>query len=350
MKSRNSNRWRGLAALAVVALVAAACGGGDTASPAPSPAPAPAPAPEVDELGGFPERPITVIVPYGAGGTVDITARILAQYIEPYLGTTMVVQNVTGAGGSIGFNEVFLADPDGYTLALSATPMVQHAYLLDVEYDYSSFEAVAMLTVDPNVLVTRPGSSADVATVAELIAASNANPGSLVMGVGGHWASHDIARAAFELETGATFGRVVLEGGAGVVAAMLGNQIPLGFNYIGEFASQFEAGELKVLAVAADERSPFLPDTPTLKEQGVNLSIGVWRGIVAPKGTPEAILRRLEEAILATTQDPAWQQAMTGALIAPVVLGRDAFAEVLRDSDAQALAVTDRLRKEGFTQ
>jgi len=296
----------------------------------------------------YPNRPIELIVSYDAGGTVDLTARILAKHAEKYLGQRIIVVNRPGGGGSVGFTAGAFARPDGYTLTMGATPLVQHKYLLPgVPYDYSSFEPVFMVTFDPNMLVVRPGSLADM-PVPDLIQYARDNPRQILMGVGGHWASHDIARAALELETGAQFQKVVLSGGAGVVAALLGDHVHAGFNYIGEFGAHLATGSLKVLAVAAEERSPFVPDVPTFRELGFDVVMGVWRAVLAPKGTPQSVIQTLYEAFMKTAQDPEFIAEMERAQIPLVIRGPEELRRIMEEDDVKYRLIAERLQAEGL--
>lgn len=302
----------------------------------------------------FAGKTVSLICPWGAGGSVDLSGRILAKYAEKYLGCTIVVENITGGSGSVGYTEALKRGNDGLTLAIAASPLVTHTYLLEgVTYDYDSFEPIIMTTKEPNMIVVKAGSKFDIPAV-EFLKYAKENPGKVLMGVGGHWASHDVARAALQLESGIQFKKVAFDGGSEVVANILGGHVDCGFNYYGEFKSQVDAGEFVVLAGTGDTRHPYLPDVPTLNElskefgEEWNLStIGSWKGIAAPKGTPQEVLDALRNAFYQASQDNEFKAAMEEAGLPYLVYDWEKFGKLMADDSAFAKNITAKLKEEG---
>jgi tripartite-type tricarboxylate transporter receptor subunit TctC len=345
-----SRAVRGMVAAVAVGLVLAACSSETDETPA---APEPTPpttdqADTVEEI-AFPERPITIVVPYGAGGGVDITARILASNLGLYLGQNVVVQNLTGGGGAIGFSAVANAEPDGYTLLLGATPLVHHEYLRADEVDYrrDSYEYIYNLTDVPhNLVVTCAIAEEFGGDALAYLESLRADPGGQIMGVGGQWATMDVSRAILENTANVKFTRVVYAGGGPTILAMLAGDVDAAMLYADEAGEQVRAGELCPLAVAGDTRltAEGFENVPTFVELGLDVQAGTWRGILAPAGTPEEILAKLERAIGSTIVDPVYVQAMTEAGIPILPSDRAAFPDLLdRDHAASQTAASTLL-------
>lgn len=347
MMNSRSTAARGMIAAVAAGLVLAACSSETSETPA-------APEPTTDQMDtvddiAFPERPITIVVPYGAGGGVDITARILASNLGLYLGQNVIVQNLTGGGGAIGFSAVANAEPDGYTLLLGATPLVHHEYLRADEVDYrrESYEYVYNLTDVPHNLVAR----CDIAEEFDgdalaYLESLRAEPEGQVMGVGGQWATMDVSRAILENTAGVKFTRVVYPGGGPTILAMLAGDVDAAMLYADEAGEQVRAGELCPLAVAGSTRltAEGFEDVPTFLELGLDVQTGTWRGILAPAGTPEEILAKIEAAIGLTIVDPVYVQAMTEAGIPIIPSDRSEFPNLLdRDHAASQTAASSLL-------
>ncbi|MCJ7772093.1 MAG: tripartite tricarboxylate transporter substrate binding protein, partial [Desulfobacterales bacterium] len=295
----------------------------------------------------YPQKAIEIIVPWGAGGGVDVTTRVFAKHFNKYIDQTMVVLNVTGGGGSVGLTQAFKSKPDGYTLTMAASPLTLHKYTIQgVQYDYSSFEPIGMLTFDPVMFIVKTGSEFDM-SFKDFMKYAEENPGKVLYGIAGHWASHDFARAQFELATGLTFQKVFMDtGGALTVVTLLGGHIDICTAYIAEAKSHLDEGTLKVIAVAANERSQFAPDVPTLKELGIDLVAGTWRGILAPKGTPEDVLKVLRDAFKKTTEDPEFLADFEKAGNIPLILEADEFGKLMEEEDIIVQPIIEKIKAE----
>ncbi|MBW2147495.1 MAG: tripartite tricarboxylate transporter substrate binding protein [Deltaproteobacteria bacterium] len=253
----------------------------------------------------YPVKPVQLIVPYSPGGSLDRTARIIAKHAEKYLGQKVVVVNRTGASGSVGFTAIAQAKPDGYVLGMGATPLIQHHLLLEgVTYTYKSFTPVVMCSYDNNTFTVKAGSPID-KPWKEFLAYMKAHPNEIPIGLGGHWSSLDLARAAFELATGTSFRRVQFKGGAKAVASVLGGHTMATTAYQDEIYDHVKLGKLRILTFMSEKRMANFPDVPTMKELGYDVVMGVWRGVIAPNGLPDDVKKKVIEAFDKTIKDPA---------------------------------------------
>ncbi|HEX7125622.1 MAG TPA: tripartite tricarboxylate transporter substrate binding protein [Thermodesulfobacteriota bacterium] len=261
----------------------------------------------------YPAKPVEIIVPYSAGGGVDLTARILAEHAKAHLGQPMVVVNRTGGGGAVGFTAGAQARPDGYTLTMMTNAALSDEFLVKgARYNYRSFTPLLQVAFDPAVLVVKKGGPYDLPLEGFLDAARK-NPGQIRIGAGGNWSAQDITRALLEREAGVRFARVPFPGGAPAVTALIGGHIDAAVAYISEFKGHYDAGTVRPIAVTGEARSPFLPNVPTFAELGVPLPVGVWRIVAAPAGTPPEVVRTLEAALLKGVNEPAAREAFRKA-------------------------------------
>lgn len=260
-------------------------------------------------LAEYPEKPIEVIVGFDAGGGTDVMARTAAPFIEKYLGegASLVVKNVPGASGQIGITETAAADPDGYTLGTFNLPgMMARTIDRESAYDVDSFTYLANVVNDPNVIVTSQKGGLD--TLEKLIEEAKANPGAVTVGMSSLGGDDHFMLIKLQELTGAEFTIVPFSGSAPARTALMGGHVAMGILNISEVAEFQE--ELNVLGVAQAERSPFAPDLPTFKEQGLELLNGSMRGFVAPAGLPEDVEARLLEAFGQLAGDQEFLDAM----------------------------------------
>jgi tripartite-type tricarboxylate transporter receptor subunit TctC len=297
-------------AVAVLAVTAAACSSPATqpAQPA-APATAAAPAKKIN----YPEngKAITIIVPFAAGGSTDIGARLLATGMEKALGVPVQVENKGGAGSQTGLTEIARAKPDGYTLGFANLPTANLVYT-DPErkavFSAKDFQPIGVQVVDPSAI----GVKADgpYKTLKDLIDASKAQPEKVKFGSDGPMT--DDALGIFQLEkaTGAKFANVGFDGSAPNLAAVMGNHIDGSFGHVGDFVGPSKAGQIRVLAVADTQRSPFFPDVPTLQEAGYNIVNSSTRTLVAPAGVSKEIVDILSAAMKKAMDEPEHKQKM----------------------------------------
>ncbi|AMG21837.2 MULTISPECIES: Bug family tripartite tricarboxylate transporter substrate binding protein [Bordetella] len=254
----------------------------------------------------YPARPITLIVPYGPGGTNDILARAIANKISPTLGQTVVVNNRPGAGGNIGAQQVATAEPDGYTLLLASSGVfaVNKWLYRSLRYDPAqAFAPVILAGSVPNVLIV--DTEVPAKTLPELVkyaksAQPSLNYASMGTGTSGH-----LCAELFKAQAGIEAEHIAYPGSAAALTALLGHQVQLMCDNLPTALPQIKAGRARALAVSSAERAPLLPDTPTVAESGFpGFDATAWFGIAAPAGTPAPIVERLNKEINAALQAP----------------------------------------------
>jgi len=255
----------------------------------------------------YPSRPITLVVPFPPGGSVDIMARQYSEPLARVLGVPIVVENRAGAGGSVGAQYVARAKPDGYTLVVSsqsshlANPLTQPKIGYDPVKD---FENIAILGRQPNALVVH--SSLPFKTFAEFVDYAKKNPGKLNYGSGGVGSMGQLNVEMFKAATGAYTTHIPYRGGTPLITAVLGNEVQFILDNLVIMLPHIQSGKVRALAVAADQRLPQLPDVPTLAEVGYpQLNLTSWTGLAAPAGTPEAVVQTLYKAVRQVATSPA---------------------------------------------
>jgi len=254
----------------------------------------------------YPSRPITVVVPFPAGGPVDTLARFLVERMRASLGQPLVIENISGAGGSIGVGRVARAAPDGYTLIIGITSThVFNGAMYSLQYDVlNDFEPVALVTDSSQLIVGKK--DLPPSDLHELIAWLKANPDKANAGTAGAGSPHHIFGVLFQNATGTRFQFAHYRGGAPAMQDLVAGQIDLAIADQVTSLPQIRAGNIKVYAYTGKSRLPTLPDLPTAEEAGVpGFHTSVWNGIWAPKGTPKAITASLNAAVVDALADPA---------------------------------------------
>lgn len=245
----------------------------------------------IAQADAYPERPITMIVPFPAGGITDTLGRATATQLGDALGVNVVVTNKQGGAGTIGMAQIAKSRPDGYTIAVvPAAPLVSQPNLRRLPYDAGSFDYVCQIFNSPMVLAVKPGS--DFHSLDEVISYSRQHPGELTYGVPGMGSLPHLAMEQLQQEFDMTLRAVPFTGDAPGVTALMGGHIDL-YLATGTVVSD---KELDAVAAFADGRIDGLPDLPTAREQGYDISVGIWGGVIAPKGLDDAKRERLAEA------------------------------------------------------
>ncbi|WP_310567655.1 tripartite tricarboxylate transporter substrate binding protein [Hydrogenophaga sp.] len=254
----------------------------------------------------WPDKPITLVVPFPPGGSTDQIARILSSKMGEKLGgANILVENKAGATGTIGATFVARAPADGHTLFVSSLgPFVIAPHLFKVQYDaLKDFDPITVVVQAPNVLVV-PAVSAH-KSLADVIAYEKANPGKMTFASSGNGSSDHLTAELFWQQTGTSGVHVPYKGGGPVMNDLLGNQVDASFMNINTAMPQLKAGKLRALAITSGKRSPLLADVPTLEEAGVkNAGVQSWQAVAAPKGLPADIKKRVHDAIVASISDP----------------------------------------------
>jgi len=268
----------------------------------------------------YPTKPVTLVVPFPPGGTTDLVARALGESLAKGLGQPVLVESKPGGGTTIGADYVAKAKNDGYTLLVGAVhhtiaPSVYKKLPYDFQKDLTPITTVAMV---PNVLAVNAAAT-PARTVAELVALAKASPGRLSYGSNGNGTAQHLIGTLFQLETGTELLHVPYKGSAPLTTDLLAGQVTMSFDSIPPQIQHIRAGKLRALAVATPTRSSLLPDVPTLQEAGLKgFDIETWYGILAPAGTPPAIVARLNVEMLKVIRSPEFVQRMKEAGCEPL--------------------------------
>jgi len=245
----------------------------------------------------YPTKPITIVVSYAAGGNNDLRARQLAVPVSAELGKPLITENRPGASGNIGHATVARAAPDGYTIGIGAMgPLAVNAALFpNMGFDPQDFVPIVLIERAPLVLVTKADKPHK--SLQDVVTAAKTKPASLTIGNAGSGGAHHLAGKAFEQAAGIEMIAVPYKGGGPAAAALLAGEIDMMFEQTYAALPSVNAGKTRALAVTSEKRLPSLPDVPTMAELGYpQATVSNWLGLIAPKGTPSAVVRKLNEA------------------------------------------------------
>jgi tripartite-type tricarboxylate transporter receptor subunit TctC len=284
----------------------------------------------------FPERGLTLIVAYGAGGGTDTTARLLARDMETVIGQPVTVQNLTGGGGWTGWSTIAKADPDGYTIGYINVPNLYAGYLdpkIGRPESIASFTPLMNHVTDYCVWAVRPDSP--YRSVGDVIEAARARPGSISITAHGYGNDDHLAILSMQSATGTSFKVVHNRSTADSKSQVLGGHVDILGGNVSELVAQAESGELRVLGVMAPERSRFLADTPTFAEQGYEQTWSVSRGIVGPAGLPEEIAGQLIGFLEQTITSEAHTGKAASLALAPEVIKGSEYVDFLERTGQQ---------------
>lgn len=255
----------------------------------------------------FPDRAITLVVPFAAGGSTDVVARIIAQKMSEDLGQQVIVQNVAGAGGNLGADNVARADPDGYTILMGtvATHALNPLILKSTPYDpEKDFAPVSLLVIVPNVLVVNPELPAK--NVQELLALLKAEPDKYSYASSGNGTPLHLSGELFKSMAGVSMQHIPYKGAGPALNDVIGNQVPIMFDNLPSSSGHIKAGTLRALAVTTAKRAPSFPDIPTIAESGIpGYETYTWNALFAPANTPADVVARLNASANKALTDPA---------------------------------------------
>jgi tripartite-type tricarboxylate transporter receptor subunit TctC len=279
-------------------------------------------------------KPIRIIVPYAAGGPIDVTARVLAERVKDTLGT-VIIENRPGAGGNLGADLVAKAAPDGLTIGIAAT--ATHAInpwlFAKMPYDASrDFAPITQMVRVPNVLVMNAETAQrlKINTLADLVAYAKANPAKLNFGSGGNGSAGHLAGEMFKRAAGIFAVHIPYNGGNPAQLALLSGQVDFNFDNLATAAANIKAGRLKALAVTTAQRSNALPDIASMNETLKDFSIETWWGLVAPAATPRDVVDRLNKAFVTALQAPETKTRFAQLLAEPVGNTPDQFGAFMK--------------------
>ena len=280
----------------------------------------------------FPQRsPIEITVLFPAGTSADVTARMLADGMAKHLGQRVLVVNRPGAGGAIGYKYVRAQKPDGYALVWNSNSISTTYHSGQLEFDYQAFDAVARVLVESVVVAVR--ADARWKSLNELVADAKARPKAISVGHSGIGSHTHISLAALFSATGAEVNEVPF-GAAQVVPSLLGGHVDAVVQLPAALSAPVKQGQVRLIAALIPSRDPALPEVPTAREQGVDVSLEAWRGIAAPRGTPRPVIAALENAIQRTVESAEFQKGAENLGVRPAFLPAEEFSVLVAKEDA----------------
>ncbi|GAD22430.1 tripartite tricarboxylate transporter substrate binding protein [Acidovorax sp. MR-S7] len=298
---------------------------------------------------GYPERPITIVVAFAPGGNVDATARAIGPALSKALGQPVVIDNRAGGGGTIGSTLVARAKPDGYTLMVgsTATNATAPAMLKAAAYDpVKSFTAIGGISTTPSVVVVAPKTTAR--TYQQLVEQSRAQPQGFSMGSPGTGSLNHLTTELLKQKTGLKATHIPYKGAGPALSDLLGSQLDAMVDQLSSSAPFIKDGRLRAVAQTGAQRSPVLPDVPTLREQGVEgVDVAVYTGLFAPAGLPRDVEQKLVKALGEALQDADVQQRLAAQGSERIAMDQPAFARYVAD---EARRWSEVIRTAGIAQ
>ena len=279
----------------------------------------------------YPDRPVRIIVPFAVGGPADVFARFIAQRLPDQVGGTFVIENKPGAGAVIGTDQVAKSPPDGYTLLLmSNTHTVNETLLANKPYDLMrDFVGIAPINYSDLVLVAHP--SVGITNVRDLVKRAKEHPGKLTYASSGTGTPYHMAGELFKAMTDTKILHIPYRGSSGARTDVLGGQVDMMFDAVTTMTENIKAGKVKAIATTGTRRSAVLPEVPTVEESGVKgYEATIWLGLMAPRGTPPAIVNRLNEAITKIVNEPDLRQNWARQGAVPLAMNPQEFDKYLR--------------------
>lgn len=280
----------------------------------------------------YPTKPVRLIVGFEAGGNTDTVARVVGKMLAERLGQQVVIENKVGASGTIGTHEAARAAPDGYTLTMGTTTThaIAPAAYSKLPYDpVADFEPIAMVAIAPYLLVVHPSFPAK--DLKEFVSAVKSQPGKYNYGSAGQATTTHLVMATLAAQAGLEMVHIPFKGNAPATTAVLGNQVEILFGALPPLLTHANAGKLRALAISSGKRSPAAPDVPTVAESGYpGFDMALWLGFFAPKGTPPAIIKRLEAELLYVARSPEMKAALEKQGLEANALGTAELSRLLK--------------------
>lgn len=289
----------------------------------------------------YPTRPIKLIVPWPPGGRTDIAARVWAPFLEKELGVPVIVTNIPGAGGVIGGTALIHSPPDGYTIGILSISLNLAQWTKVPPFKFDELEPVCMIFSTPMTLVVHR--DAPWQTLKEYLDYARANPGAILHSASGVGTSQHIISAAFHRAAGVMVTFIPYDGDGPAALAVVTKEVHAGGSPMIALKPFLDAGEVRVLGISSAQRSPLYPDIPTFREQNVDFALESFDGIYVPKGTPEAVIEKLEAAFRRMSMNPDFVKAMADIYYEVSFMPRAQFKEYLAVTNALLEAVVTEL-------
>ena len=280
----------------------------------------------------YPAKPVRYVVPFPAGGSPDMVARLLSERLNRIWGQPMVVENRSGAGGTVGAAVVAKATPDGYTLFQCniASNAIAYSLYAKLQYEAREFVPITLIGTTQSAIVVHP--SLPAASIAEFISYAKANPGKLSYGSSGVGSSPQLAMELFKLNAKIEVVHIAYKGAAPAIADAIGGQVPVTLSNLPALLGPVQAGRLRALAVTGQKRAPQWPSVPTIAESGMpGYEVTSWYGACAPSGTPSQILQKLNADFGSVLRSAELQQRFNELVIDAAPMTPEAFAAFIRD-------------------
>ncbi len=292
--------------------------------------------PQADNTSGpakvnFPTKPVTIIVPFAAGGGTDVLARMLGNAAKNTLSQPVVVENKAGGSGMVGMADGSKASPNGYTVTMVTVELVTVPHMQSVPVQGDDFKYVMRLNFDPSAITVRADSPYK--TLKDFLDAAKAKPGTMKIGNSGPGAIWDLATYQLEAATGTKFVHTPYQGAGPAMTDLIGGHIDAVAVSPAEVSAQVAAGKLRILGVMSDSRWSSFPDVPTLKESGVNVSLGTWRGLAVPKSTPDAVVAILHDGFKRAMDTPEFKETFAKTGLGAGYMDGKSFGGFVKNED-----------------
>lgn len=286
-----------------------------------------------DPLAGYPEAPVTAVVPWKVGGGADLIFRAVAAGFDKYSdGQTLLISNLEGGSSVQGVSEYMTYDPDGYTVITWGTAQTIKTHMQQTSYSVLDLQPICSFVADSPYILVRADS--EFQTVNDIVAYAKANPGKLTIGNSGSGGGNHLAALQFCMAAGIEANHIAYEGGAASAQATLGGEINCSMNMPAEGLSSVEAGELKMLCILSTDRSAFFPDVPTAMECGIDVVNEQTRGILIHKDAPVGVAEKLESIFALVANDAEFQQRVKDLNMNFKYLDSEAYGAILAEEDA----------------
>jgi tripartite-type tricarboxylate transporter receptor subunit TctC len=298
----------------------------------------------VGQAADFPTKEVQIVIPWAAGGATDLVFRALAASTSKHLGKAVVVVNKPGGAGAVGYTEVMQAQPDGYTLVTAVTPLTILPHQTKTAFTYQNFEPIINVVQDPAMFQVQADSQWK--TLAEFLGYAKKNPGMITVGNSGAGGGVHLIALAFEKAAGAKFNHIPFSGGGPSITALLGGHVHAVSCSPPEGIAHVKAGKLRIMALFSAKRMEAFPSLPVVREQGVEFSMGQWRGLAAPKGTPPDVIKKLHDAFKQGMEDPAFVKNATDMTVQLAYVGPTEFGKIMAEDHERYAKLVQDIKKQ----